>query len=86
MSKKQEKRGLAFEDDSSHAHAQYDGNMKNTERIFRQIDFPPLTEAQEKELEALEEMQEEDINTEDIPEVDFSDAALRYASTKGKSR
>lgn len=86
MSKKQEKRGLAFEDDSSHAHAQYDGNMKNTERIYRQIDFPSLTKALEKELEALEELQEEDINTGDIPEVDFSDAALRYASMKGKSR
>lgn len=55
-------------------------------RDYRHIDFPPLTEAQEKELENLKNMEEEDINTEDIPEVDFSDAALRYAGTKGKSR
>lgn len=53
--------------------------MRNTERAYRQIDFPPLTDAQKKELEALGKMKEKDINTDDIPEVDFSDAAFRYA-------
>ena len=51
---------------------------------YRKIEFPALTKEQEEELEALENMKETDINTEDIPEVDFSDAALRYVGTKGK--
>lgn len=50
----------------------------------RKIEVPALTKKQEEELEALENMKETDINTEDIPEVDFSDAALRYVGTKGK--
>lgn len=53
-------------------------------KTYREISFPPLSEEQEKELEALRNMKEEDINTEDIPEVDFSDAALRYVGAKGK--
>ena len=53
--------------------------MRNTERAYRQIDFPPLTEAQKKELEAIGKMKEKDINTKDIPEVDFSDAVFHYA-------
>lgn len=40
--------------------------------------MPPLTEDQEKELEALRNMKEEDINTDDIPEVDFSNAHNYY--------
>ena len=59
-----------------------DVEMSNSGRTYRRIDFPPLSDAQKKELEALENMKEEDINTEDIPEVDFSDAALRYVGTK----
>ena len=54
----------------------------NSGRAYRRIDFPPLTDAQKKELETLENMKEEDINTEDIPEVDFSDAALRYVGAE----
>ena len=53
--------------------------MKNTERAYKQIDFPLLTESQKKELENLEKMKEEDIVTKDIPEVDFSDATFHYA-------
>ena len=53
--------------------------MRSTERVYRQIDFPPLTDAQKKELETLRNMKEEEINTDDIPEVDFSDAAFHYA-------
>ena len=53
--------------------------MRNTERAYRQIDFPLLTEAQKKELEAIGKIKEKDINTKDIPEVDFSDAMFHYA-------
>lgn len=59
--------------------------MSNSGRTYRRIDFPPLTDAQKKELEALGNMKEEDINTEDIPEVDFSDAALRYVGAEEKT-
>ena len=59
--------------------------MSNSGRTYRRIDFPPLTDAQKKELEALGNMKEEDINTEDIPEVDFSDAALRYIGAEEKT-
>ena len=55
-----------------------DVETSNSGRAYRRIDFPPLTDAQKKELEAIKNMKDEDINTEDIPEVDFSDAALRY--------
>lgn len=53
--------------------------MKDTERVYRQIDFPPLTEEQKKEIERLKAMTEEEIDTEDVPEVDFSDASFFYA-------
>ena len=62
-----------------------DVGRNNFRRAYRRIDFPPLTDAQKKELEALENMKEEDINTEDIPEVDFSDAALRYVGAEEKT-
>lgn len=60
--------------------------MKDTERAYRQIDFPPLTEKQKKELNRLLKMNDEDINTEDIPETDFSDAAFHYAVKVPKER
>ena len=53
--------------------------MRNTERVYRQIDFPPLTEEQKKEIEKLKTMKDEEIDTNDIPEVDFSDANYFYA-------
>lgn len=53
--------------------------MRDTERVYRQIDFPPLTEEQKKEIEKLEAMKDEEIDTKDIPEVDFSDANFFYA-------
>lgn len=53
--------------------------MRNTERVYRQIDFPPLTEEQKKEIEKLKTMKDEEIDTNDIPEVDFSDANFFYA-------
>ncbi len=52
--------------------------MRETDRTYKQIDFPPLTKEQKKEIEALRKMRDEDINTEDIPEVDFSNAVYRY--------
>lgn len=45
---------------------------------YRKIKFPALTKKQEEELEALRNMKEEDINTDDIPEVDFSSAHNYY--------
>lgn len=53
--------------------------MRDTERVYRQIDFPPLTEEQKKEIEKLKAMKDEEIDTKDIPEVDFSDANFFYA-------
>ena len=53
--------------------------MRDTERIYRQIDFPPLTEGQKKEIEKLKAIKDEEIDTNDIPEVDFSDANYFYA-------
>ena len=53
--------------------------MRNTERAYRQIDFPPLTEEQKKRLEAVKSKKDEDIDINDIPEVDFSDASFFYA-------
>ena len=37
---------------------------------YRKIEFPALTKEQEEELEALRNMREEDINTDDIPGVE----------------
>lgn len=53
--------------------------MKDTERTYRQIDFPPLTEKQKKELEELKKLKDEDINFDDIPQQDFSNASFYYA-------
>ena len=50
----------------------------SVKRTYYEISFPPLTEEQEKELEALKNMKEEDIDTNDIPEVDFSNAQNYY--------
>ena len=58
-----------------HAILRYPISVKRT---YYEIAFPPLSEEQEKELEALGTMKEEDINTDDIPEVDFSSAHNYY--------
>lgn len=52
--------------------------MEYTEKTYRQIDSPPLTEEQKKRLDAVKAMKDEDIDTDDIPEADFSDASLYY--------
>lgn len=54
------------------------GYPVSVKRTYREISFPPLTEEQKKELEALRYMKEEDINTDDIPEADFSNAHNYY--------
>lgn len=42
--------------------------MKNTQQhIYKTIDFPPLTEEQQKELDALDSMPESEIDYSDIP-------------------
>ena len=41
-----------------------------------------MTEEQEKELEALGNMKEEDIDTDDIPATDFYDAEFNYSDIK----
>ncbi len=53
--------------------------MRDTERVYRQIDFPPLAEGQKKEIEKLKALKDEEIDTNDIPELDFSDANYFYA-------
>ena len=40
--------------------------MRDTERFYKQIDFPPLTEEQKKEIEKLKAMKDEDIDTVDM--------------------
>ena len=42
--------------------------MKKMQKTYQTINFPPLTEEQKKELQALEEMPDEDIDYSDIPE------------------
>lgn len=42
--------------------------MNETQRTYKTIDFPPLTYEQKKEIEALQEMNEDEIDTSDIPE------------------
>lgn len=59
--------------------------MRDTERVYKQIDFPPLTEEQKKEIEKLKTMKDEEIDTRDIPEVDFSDANFFYAVREPKA-
>ena len=53
---------------------------------YREISFPPLTEEHEKELEVLRNMKEEDIDTDDIPKTDFTDAEFYYSEIRPKNR
>ena len=55
--------------------------MRDTKRVYKQIDFPPLTKEQEKEIEGLVAMKDEDIKTDDIPVMDFSDAVFYYSKS-----
>lgn len=42
--------------------------MKKMQASYRMIDFPPLSDEQKKELEALAELPDEKIDLSDIPE------------------
>lgn len=42
--------------------------MNRTQRLYEAIDFPPLSEEQKAEIEALKAMPESEIDTSDIPE------------------
>ena len=53
---------------------------------YREISLPPLTEEHEKELEILRNMKGEDINTDDIPKADFTDAKFYYSEIRPKNR
>ena len=55
-------------------------------RTYGEISFPPLTEEQENEIEALGTIKEKDIDTDDIPEADFSDAKFYYSEIRPKKR
>ena len=45
-----------------------------------------MTEEHEKELEILRNMKGEDINTDDIPNADFTDAEFYYSEIRPKNR
>lgn len=62
----------------------YPVSVKRTS--YREISFPPLTVEHEKELEVLRNMKEEDINTDDIPKADFTDAEFYYSEIRPKNR
>lgn len=53
--------------------------MKTMQKIFKPIDFPPLTEAQMKEIEYLKNMKDSDIDFSDTPECDFKNGSFYYA-------
>lgn len=53
--------------------------IKRTPRIYEPIDFPPLTEEQKRELEALSKMKDEDIDFSDIPPLNVSEFTPYYA-------
>ena len=62
----------------------YPVSVKRTS--YREISFPPLTEEHEKELEVLRNMKEEDIDTDDIPKADFTNAEFYYSEIRTKNR
>ena len=62
----------------------YPVSVKRTS--YREISFPPLTEEREKELEVLRNMKEEDIDTDDIPKADFTDADFYNSEIRPKNR
>ena len=62
----------------------YPVSVKRTS--YPEISFPPLTEEHEKELEILRNMKGEDINTDDIPKADFTDAEFYYSEIGPKNR
>lgn len=56
--------------------------MKIMPKNYVSIDFPPLTAAQEQEINGLMSMRDEDIITDDIPVCDFSNAVPYYVQNQ----
>ncbi|MGP1522179.1 MAG: BrnA antitoxin family protein [Treponema sp.] len=52
--------------------------MKQMQKEYKIIDFPPLTEEQKKELELLDKMPDNEIDLSDCPETDFSNGHFYY--------
>ena len=52
--------------------------MKQMQKEYKTIDFPPLTEEQQKELKLLDKMPDSEIDLSDSPETDFSNAHFYY--------
>ena len=42
--------------------------MKKTQKQYSMIDFPPLSDAEKKQIDTLKNMKEEEIDLSDIPE------------------
>lgn len=51
--------------------------MSKTQRLYKVIDFPPLTDEQKKELENLQNTAESDINLSYLPEAN-GDGSFYY--------
>ena len=56
--------------------------MKKMQKTYEAIDFPPLTDKQKKEIAALHEMKDDEIDTSDIPEIDAPGQFYYYQSLK----
>ena len=56
--------------------------MRKTPRTYETIDFPPLTDAQKTELEALTRMKESDIDLSDLPEAKGNGQFYYYHSLR----
>lgn len=52
--------------------------MNRTQRKYKVIDFPPLTDEQRKELENLDNMNESEIDYSDIPESTSDNGGFYY--------
>lgn len=52
--------------------------MNRMQKIFKPIDFPPLTDEQKKELEALRNMDDSEIDFSDAPKCDFEKGEFYY--------
>lgn len=55
--------------------------MRNTQKTYRYIDFPPLTKEQEKELEKLKNMKDEDIDTSETGEFQDNGGFYYYVNS-----
>lgn len=56
------------------------------QKIYEAIDFPPLTEEQQKEIQALRKKKDKEIDTSDIPEVDGPGQFYYFQSLKMKKQ